>query len=462
MYREKLSVNTSTAFTRHLGMFVNPRGSHLTERTKPLSEWIEQRTDLNVWPYARSIEQAPRTTTRIKSQNDRTVAGINFGSQDYLGLSSHPAITDAAISALREYGPHSAASPMLQGNTSLSRRLESEISDFLRLEHVLLFPTGWSAGFGTIVGLVRPNDYIVIDQLAHSCLMQGARAATENTFFFKHNDITSLRKRLERIRAKDRDNAILVVSEGLFSMDSDSPDISGIQETCRDFGAVFMLDVAHDFGASGPQGTGQLGVQEMLGKVDLVMGSFSKTFSSNGGFLATHDRAVKQFIGIYGGSHAFSNAISPIQAGVVLEAMRIVRSEEGDQLRDIARSNIDYLRALFRSRGIECLGQPSNIVPVTVGDETVAKLISSLLEQKGLLANLVEFPAVSRGKARFRFQVMATHTEEQIEQAVEIFCESFVEAKQMIGSVPCLEDDFIEMPLPAEMTEPVSAQLETV
>jgi len=443
-------------------MFVNPRGSHLTRRTRPLSEWIQQRTSLNIWPYARAIEQAPRTNTQIKSQNDRTIAGINFGSQDYLGLSSHPSITEAAISALREYGPHSAASPMLQGNTTLSRRLEREIADSLQMEHVLLFSTGWSAGFGTIVGLVRPSDHIVIDQLAHSCLMQGARAATEQVFFFKHNDRESLGKRLQRIRAKDRDNAILVVSEGLFSMDSDSPDIFAIQEVCREFDAVLMLDVAHDFGASGPQGTGQPGLQNMLGKVDLVMGSFSKTFASNGGFLATHDLAVKQFVGIYGGSHAFSNAISPVQAGIVLEAMRIVRSEEGEELRAAAKSNIDYLRSLFASRGIECLGQPSNIVPVTVGDESVAKITSRLLEEKGLLANLVEFPAVSRGKARFRFQVMATHTEDQIEQAVEIFSESFIEATEIIGSTPQLEEELFELPVPQELIEPLGAQLESV
>jgi len=368
--------NQQDVFKKHLGMFAFPKGAHLIERTRPLGEWVRQRTQLRTWPYARSLHQSPSTRTRIESHGGMSVEGINFGSQDYLGLSSHPAIYEAALRALGEYGPHSAASPMLQGNTGLSRALEREIAELVNLDHVLLFPTGWAAGFGAIVGLVRPNDHIVIDQLAHACLMQGARAATQNHYFFRHNSIHDVKRKLHKIRSKDSQNAILVVSEGLFSMDSDSPHISSLQEVCHEHGAVLLLDVAHDLGATGASGAGQMEVQKVLGRVDLVMGSFSKTFSSNGGFLATHDLSVKQFISIYGGSH---------------------------------------------------------IVPVTVGDETLAKWVSRSLEEKGLIANLVEFPAVSRGTARFRFQVMATHTPKHIESGVEIFLSALDEARARMG-----------------------------
>jgi glycine C-acetyltransferase len=297
------------------------------------------------------------------------------------------------------------------------------------MEHVLLFPTGWAAGFGLIVGLVRPNDHILIDQLAHACLMQGARAATPNHAFFRHNSVEDVRRRLVKIRARDAQNAILVVTEGLFSMDSDSPDIAALQQVCHEHGAVLMVDVAHDFGASGPGGTGQIGLQGMLGQVDLVMGSFSKTFSSNGGFVATREPSVKQHLGIYGGPHIYSNALSPVQAGVAIEALKIVRGAEGDTLRSQAMDNILRLRSGFEARGIECLGNPSNVVPVMTGDETLAKWTGRLLEENGLLANLVEFPAVARGKSRFRFQVMATHTEAQVDRAVEIFERCLEEAR---------------------------------
>jgi glycine C-acetyltransferase len=353
---------------------------------------------------------------------------MNFGSKDYLGLAGHPAIVDAAKDALDRYGPHAAASPMLQGNTIPGRLLENTLGEMLHAEHVLLFPTGWAAGFGTITGLVRPTDSIVIDQLAHACLLQGARAATQNVYMFRHNDVEALRHRLTRIRAKDTGNAILVVSEGLFSMDADSPRIDALQQVCRELGAVLMMEVAHDFGATGPRGTGQIGIQRMLGKVDLVMGSFSKTFASNGGFVATREPSVRQFLGVYAGTHMYSNGISPVQTAVVNEAMRIVRSEEGDGLRERSCDNILRLRAGFESRGIECLGNPSNVVPVMCGDETVAKWTSRLLEENGLIANLVEFPAVPRERARFRFQVMASHTDEQLDRAVDVFAKCLREA----------------------------------
>jgi glycine C-acetyltransferase len=421
-------------FTKHLGMFIEPEGAHLTERTQSLGEWVRQRTELSTWPYARALDQAPAPTTTIKSQNGIIVEGYNFGSQDYLGLSQHATIRDAAVRALVEYGPHAAASPMLQGNTALSRQLERGIAELVNMDHVLLYPTGWAAGFGVIVGLVRAGDHIVIDQLAHACLMQGARAATQNIRYFHHNNIVDVRKKLRRIRERDTVNAILVVSEGLFSMDSDSPDITALQDACKEFGAVLMLDAAHDLGAQGPGGTGQVGVQNMLGKVDIVMGSFSKTFASNGGFVATHDLSVKQFLGIYSGSHTYSNAISPVQTGVVLEAMRIVRSPEGEQLRAKARENILQLRDGFAARDIECLGAPSNVIPVTVGDERLAKWTSLFLERHGLIANLVEYPAVARNRARFRFQVMASHAPEQIDTAIEIFCRSLTDARQNVSA----------------------------
>jgi 7-keto-8-aminopelargonate synthetase-like enzyme len=360
------------------------------------------------------------------------VEGINFGSQDYLGLSAHPAIHMAALDALRAFGPHSASSPILQGNTQISRRLEESLAEFLNTEQVLLFPTGWAAGFGTIVGLVRHEDHIVIDRLAHACLVQGATSATRRISFFKHNDTTSLRRRLQGIRAKDTENSVLVVTEGLFSMDSDSPDIFTIQGICREFDAVLLVDVAHDLGASGPNGTGQIGIQKMLGEVDLVMGSFSKTFASNGGFLACHEDSVKQFVGFYGGPHVFSNALSPIQPAVANESLRVIRDGEGELLRNQALRNINRLRDSFKKLGLQCLGEPSNVVMVSVGDEALAKLTSGFLEKNGLIANLVEFPAVAKGKARFRLQVMATHTPEQIDEAVEIFYASLNEARAKI------------------------------
>lgn len=415
--------------SKHLGMFSSPKGAHLLERTRPMGEWLDLRAQLETWPYARTLETAPQAEITAISQNNRRVTGINFGSQDYLGLTSHPVVREAAIAAIRQFGPHVASSPMLQGNTTLGRRLEKKVGELLQAEHVLLFPTGWAAGFGAITGLVRPNDHIVIDQLGHASLLQGSRAATQNVYLFRHNDAASLRNRLQKIRAKDAENGILVVSEGLFSMDSDWPDITALQNVCREFKAVFMIDVAHDFGAQGPRGTGQIGIQKMIGKIDLVMGSFSKSLGSNGGFVASSMPSVRQYLGIFGGSHMYSNGMSPVQAGAALAAVEIASSPEGDELREKALDNIMRLRAGFEMRGMRCLGQPSNVVPVMAGDDAMAKWIGNLLELNGILVNLVEFPAVPRGEARFRFQVMPTHTHAHIDRAVETFQTCYDEAR---------------------------------
>lgn len=157
--------------------------------------------------------------------------GVNFGSQDYLSLSSHPAIKQAAMAAIDEYGVHSAGSAAFIGNTRYSLALEREVADFVGMQHAVLFPTGWAAGFGVIKALIRPDDHVVIDGLAHSCLQEGANAATRNVHYHGHLNIASARRHLTRIRERDAENAILVVTESLFSMDSDTPDIAAMQDS---------------------------------------------------------------------------------------------------------------------------------------------------------------------------------------------------------------------------------------
>lgn len=345
--------------------------------------------------------------------------GVNFASQDYLSLSSHPAVLEAAKNAIDEFGVHSAGSPALVGNTSVSVALEQRLASFLNMKEAVLFPTGWAAGFGVIKGLVRSHDYIVMDALAHACLQTGAQAATRNVVLFRHNDLDHCRGRLEDIRRREPNAGIMVVTEGLFSMDSDTPDIVGLQELAHAFDATLMVDVAHDLGCLGEDGTGHIGIQGMLGKVDLVMGSFSKTFGSNGGFVATNSRAVKEYLRFYSPSCTFSNALSPAQLATISKALEIVESTEGKVLRDRLMSNIVNLRNELSVRGMDYYGEPSAIVAVKTGDEALARMTARALPDMGLISNLVEYPAVGKGLARFRLQVMAGHTDEEIRAAAE-------------------------------------------
>jgi 7-keto-8-aminopelargonate synthetase-like enzyme len=396
-----------------------PRGVDVLARCGDFFRWQDTRRASGTWPFSRSTETGPAARCAVRDDQGNFCEGVNFASQDYLSLSSHPDVGVAACRAVMEYGVHSAGSPALVGNTASSLELECALAESLGMRETVLYSTGWSAGFGVVKGLVRSHDYVVMDALSHSCLQTGAQSATQNVILFRHLDLEHCRQRLTKIRAKDTQGGILLITESLFSMNSDTPDIAAMQELAHEFGATFLVDVAHDFGCLGPDGTGHIGLQNMLGKVDLVMGSFSKTFGSNGGFVVTNSRAVKEYLRFYSPSCTFSNALSPVQVAVVAQALSIVRSEEGQQLRDRLMHNVLSLRQQIRARGMDVYGDPSAIVAVKAGDEALARMTARELPSLGLISNLVEFPAVAKGHARFRLQVMARHTAEQITAAAE-------------------------------------------
>ena len=408
------------ALTGSMRDFRVPGGADLLRRTEGFFKWQDLRRKNSLWPFSRATEDGPGTVCQAQDDSGNRMRGVNFASQDYLSLSSHPAVKSAAKEAIDRCGVHSAGSPALVGNTSHSVALERKIADFLKMEEAVLYPTGWAAGFGIIKGLVRSADHVVMDMLSHSCLQEGAHAATTNIHLFRHLDNEYCRNILTKIRSKDKENGILVVTEGLFSMDSDTPDLAALQRLCHEFNATLVVDVAHDLGCLGEDGRGHIGMQNMLGKIDLVMGSFSKTFASNGGFVACKSRAVKEYLRFYSAPATFSNALSPAQAATVLKAFEIVDSAEGCTLRAALMANVLNLRQELRKADLDYYGDPSAIVCVKMGTEGLARLVSKQLVELGLIANLVEFPAVPKGAARIRMQVMANHSAQNIAQAVQV------------------------------------------
>jgi glycine C-acetyltransferase len=275
----------------------------------------------------------------------------------------------------------------------------------------------------------------VIDLLAHACLQEAARDATQNVHQFRHCSTNALESKLKRIRAKDSVNGILVVTETVFSMDSDVPDIEAVQKLCKTYSATLMVDIAHDFGAIGETGHGHLGLQNMLGKVDVVMGSFSKTFASNGGFAACNNPALKLALRYNCGPLTFTNAITPVAATIVSECLRIVKSEEGKHRREKLMQNILHLRKGMEEAGFEILGQPSAIVPVILGNNALSLLVTKHCLKLGGIVNLVEYPAVSKNTCRWRLQVMTDHTFEQIDRFVEIAREARTLGKQELENL---------------------------
>jgi 7-keto-8-aminopelargonate synthetase-like enzyme len=421
------------ALTGSMRDFRVPSGKDLIDRVNGFYSWQNGRRENGLWPFSRSTQTGVGAECSARDDSGNGFTGVNFASQDYLSLSSHEEIKEVAADTLARYGVHSAGSPALVGNTSHSVKLEKRIAEFLDMPEAILYPTGWAAGYGIIRGLVRSSDHIVMDALSHTCLQEGANAATRNIYQFRHNDLAHCERWLKSIRSKDLENGIMVVTESLFSMDSDTPDLAAMQELCRAYDATLMVDVAHDLGALGPGGRGFIGAQDMVGKVDIVMGSFSKTFASNGGFVACRNRALKEYLRFYSPSCTFSNALSPVQAAVVLKAFDIVDSAQGDDLRAALMANVVHLRTRLATQGMDYYGDPSAIVAVKMGSEALARLVARRLPELGLLANLVEYPAVPKGAARFRMQVMAGHTADNIAKAVERLVEARAIAEEEMG-----------------------------
>ncbi len=392
----------------------------LVSRWKAVGQWFVERGGVGLDPYQKVVTGPVGPNVEGLLRDGTPIAGVNFASQDYLSLACHPAIVHAANQAIERFGVHSAGSAALMGNTSLSVGLEARVASHLGYKFCTLFPIGWAAGYGVIKTLVRETDHVVIDILAHACLQEGARAATANVSRFAHLSTAAVEKRLKRIRENDPRAGILVVTETLFSMDSDTPDIAALQALCRDYGATLLVDCAHDLGALGERGRGILQAQDMVGKVDILMGSFSKTFASPGGFVACNEESLKFALRSSCGPSTFTNAMTPIQAAVIDAALSIIDSPEGDERRARLMSNAVLLRDRLAAEDFLVLGQPSAIVPVILGNASVSRLMTRYAAEDGGIVNLVEYPAVARNACRWRMQVMADHAASHIDSMVEI------------------------------------------
>lgn len=393
---------------------------NLLERWEEPGAWWESRVLHKLDPYQKYSTSRVGSFIEGAHRDGSPFRGNNFASQDYLSLASHPKLIAAAKDAIDQFGLHSAGSAALMGNTALSVALEKRLAEFLGYQDVIVFPIGWAAGYGAVKTLVKPTDHVVIDILAHACLQEAARDATDNVHVHSHLNLRAVESRLERIRREDETGGILVVTETLFSMDSDVPDIPALQEICRKHDATLLVDCAHDLGALGATGRGKLEDFGIVGGVDILVGAFSKSFASMGGFVATNSRGLR--FGLRGqcGPSTFTNAMSPIQAATVLAALDVIESDEGAERRQKLLRNSERLRAGLEEEGFEVLGKPSAVVPMLIGDILLARLMTRYAVEMGGIVNLVEHPAVARNACRWRLQVMADHTEAQIDEMIEI------------------------------------------
>lgn len=394
----------------HWNPAANPSTQRLAERASAYSAWANTRS-LQGLPSSTGhrMLSSPKPWSTVRETNGTIREGLNFLSSDYLGLSTHPYVKQAAISAIQRIGTHSAGSAVISGLSPIADTLAGQLGELLHQPYVSLHASGWAAGFDAMIALVRSEDAVLTD--AHVCdgITRGACAATSSVYTYRHLDLNDARRWLQRLRERNLHQTLFVATSSIFPMEGASPDLTALVSLCQEYGASLLVDVAHDFGCVGAQGGGELEVQSLLSKVDIVVGSLSKTLASSGGFVATRRANLCDYIRARSPIHTASNALGPSQLASAHAALSLVKSAEGNARRAALRRAVFALRAGISENHLPVIGYPGPIVVIPVGLESVATEIMKLCGEQGVLVSLVESPLVPRAESRLRLRLMAGH-----------------------------------------------------
>lgn len=338
---------------------------------------------------------------------------IMCGSNNYLGLTTHPKVRQAALDAIQRYGTSCTGSRFLNGTIELHEQLEREIAEWVGKEASLVFSTGMQTNLGTISALVSREDVVILDKQDHASIVDGAKLSWGRTVRFRHNDLGDL----ERVLRSAGDAGKLLVVDGLYSMEGDIAPLPDIIPLCKKYGARLMVDDAHATGVLGG-GRGTAAHFNMTGDVDLIMSTFSKSFASLGGFIAGDDDIV-HFIKHHARSMIFSASIPPANAAAALAALQVMQSEPEriQRVNDVAA----YMRKEFLRLGFDIGKTESPIIPILIGDDMRTLAIWKALFDAGIFVNPVISPAVPEGRQLLRTSYMATHTDEQMSRVLETF-----------------------------------------
>jgi 8-amino-7-oxononanoate synthase len=388
--------------------------------------------DADLLPYFRTLEGPAGPVVEMEG-----AARIMLGSNNYLGLTGDERVMQGAMDALRRYGTGLTGSRLLNGTIALHLELEREIADWMGTEEAIVFTTGHQANLAALGTLLAPGDTVVADSGDHASILDGCALSRAKLRIFRHNRIDKLQRTLEKA-ARD-EGGILVVVDGVFSMEGDVAPLGEIAELCSSFGARLMVDEAHGAGVLGARGAG---ASELLGvedRVDLRMGTFSKSLASCGGFLAGSHEVV-DFLRVQSRAFLFTAAGVPAAVGAALAALRIVRSAEGPPLLARVLENAAYLHAGLRERGLKVVEHDNDvmtpIVPVSVGDDWKAVLLWRALYDAGVFVNVAIHPAVAPGGALLRTSVMATHDRPTLDRALDAFAAVKTDFEARHGPLP--------------------------
>jgi 8-amino-7-oxononanoate synthase len=385
-------------------------------------EQLQAAREHDLLPYFRVLEGPAGPVVEMEGRER-----IMLGSNNYLGLTGDPRVKEAARDALERFGTGLTGSRFLNGTLSLHLELERELADWMGTDGALVFTTGYLANTGSIATLLGPTDTVICDTGDHASILDAVSMSRARIRPFRHNRLDKLETMLER--AEGDGGGVLVVVDGVFSMEGDLAPVPDIAALCREHGARLMVDEAHGVGVLGERGAGACEAYGVEDEVDLRMGTFSKSLASCGGFIAGPGDVI-DFLRVQSRSFMFTAAAVPAAIGAALGALRIIRSNEGPELMARVLDNARYLHSGLARLGYQVMeptAMPdgsellSPIVPVLVGDDWQAVLLWKALYDAGVYVNVALYPAVQRGGALLRTSVMATHERDDLDRALDAF-----------------------------------------
>ena len=363
---------------------------------------------MGIYPYFREIQSDQDTEVMISGKKV-----LMFGSNAYLGLTNHPKVKEAAIEAVKKYGTGCAGSRFLNGTLDLHIQLEKRLAEFVGKEDAIVYSTGFQVNLGVVSCLTGREDYILWDELDHASIIEGHRLSFSTKLKYKHNDMESLEKQLQKC---DPDKVKLIVTDGVFSMEGDVAKLPEIVALAKKYNASVMVDEAHGIGVFGRQGRGTCDHFGVSQDVDLVMGTFSKSFASIGGCIAA-DESIINYLRHHSRSYIFSASNTPAATAAANAALDIMMNEPEriQHLWDLTH----YALEGFRQMGCEIGNTSTPIIPLFIRDNDLTFLIVKELFEAGIFVNPVVSPAVASEDTLIRFSLMATHTKEQLDYALE-------------------------------------------
>jgi 8-amino-7-oxononanoate synthase len=361
----------------------------------------------DIYPYFRGISSPQDPVVTMDGQKV-----IMLGSNNYLGLTNHPEVKESSIAAIKKYGTGCAGSRLLNGTLDIHLELEERLASFMRCEGILTFSTGFQVNLGVLSCLLGRHDVAVLDNMDHASIIDGVRLGFCKALKYKHNDMADLESKLSRI---DDKKGKLIVVDGVFSMEGDLADLPEIVRLKNKYDSRLFVDDAHGIGVFGENGRGTSEHFGLEHEVDLVMGTFSKSLATVGGFIAG-SLDVVDYIRHHARSGIFSAAMPPSAAAAALKALDIIESEPDrrKQLWDTTR----YMKRELAALGFDTGYSESPVIPIVVGDDITTFTMASRLQEEGLFVNPIVTPAVPPGQAMIRTSFMATHTREHLDQAL--------------------------------------------